>query len=116
VTVVLNEVAGVKYWGSVATPKVNSTKLLFVEMFPLLLMRVPFSTCVFAVMSCVDHELGYAGLKSYAWLPGGTPFIVLLFSVAAGRAPGVLDAFRRRGEECWEIGEVLSEPVIRVTA
>jgi len=40
----------------------------------------------------------------------------LLFSVAAGRAPGVLDAFRRRGEECWEIGEVLSEPVIRVTA
>src|SRR5204862_337674 len=35
----------------------------------------------------------------------------LLFSVAAGRAPGVLDAFRRRGEECWEIGEVLSEPV-----
>src|SRR5438876_8878365 len=40
----------------------------------------------------------------------------LLFSVAAGRAPGVLDAFRRRGEECWAIGEVLSEPVIRVTA
>src|SRR5881409_2382419 len=40
----------------------------------------------------------------------------LLFSVAAGRAPGVLDAFRRRGEECWEIGVVLSEPVIRVTA
>ncbi len=40
----------------------------------------------------------------------------LLFSVAPGRAPGVLDAFRRRGEECWEIGEVLSEPVIRVTA
>src|SRR3989441_8431745 len=40
----------------------------------------------------------------------------LLFSVAPGRARGVLDAFRRRGEECWEIGEVLSEPVIRVTA
>src|SRR5213592_3696474 len=34
----------------------------------------------------------------------------LLFSVAPDRAPGVLDAFRRRGEECWEIGEVLSEP------
>jgi selenide,water dikinase len=40
----------------------------------------------------------------------------LLFSVAPGRARGVMDEFRRRGEECWEIGEVLSEPVIRVTA
>src|SRR2546430_2761331 len=40
----------------------------------------------------------------------------LLFSVAPGRARGVLDAFRRREEECWEIGEVLSEPLIRVTA
>src|SRR5437879_5948383 len=49
-------------------------------------------------------------------LPESEPSGGLLFSVAAGRAPGVLDAFRRRGEECWEIGEVLSEPVIRVTA
>jgi selenide,water dikinase len=38
----------------------------------------------------------------------------LLFSVTADRARGVLDAFRRRGEGCWEIGEVVREPVIRV--
>jgi selenide,water dikinase len=40
----------------------------------------------------------------------------LLLSVAPGRGAGVLDAFRRRGEECWEIGEVVREPVIRVSA
>ena len=40
----------------------------------------------------------------------------LLFSVAPERARGVLDAFRRRGADCWEIGEVVREPVIRVTA
>jgi len=39
----------------------------------------------------------------------------LLFSVAPDRARGVIDAFRRRGEEGWELGEVISEPVIRVT-
>jgi len=38
----------------------------------------------------------------------------LLFSVAPDRAGSVIDAFRRRGEECWEIGSVLAEPVIRV--
>src|SRR5882672_4637865 len=38
----------------------------------------------------------------------------LLFSVAPDRAPSVIDAFRRRGEDCWEIGSVLAEPVIRV--
>jgi selenide, water dikinase len=40
----------------------------------------------------------------------------LLFSVEPGRASSVVDAFRRRGEECWEIGSVLAEPVIRVQA
>src|SRR5229473_828039 len=35
----------------------------------------------------------------------------LLFSVAPDRAPSVIDAFRRRGEDCWEIGSVLAEPV-----
>ncbi|MDQ3778509.1 MAG: ornithine cyclodeaminase family protein, partial [Actinomycetota bacterium] len=33
----------------------------------------------FAVMSAVDRGLGFAGLKSYAWLPNGTPFVVCLF-------------------------------------
>jgi selenide,water dikinase len=40
----------------------------------------------------------------------------LLFSIARERAAGVLDAFAAAGESCWEIGEVLSEPVIRVRA
>jgi selenide, water dikinase len=40
----------------------------------------------------------------------------LLFSVAPERARTVLDAFRRLGEECWEIGSVIAEPVIRVRA
>ena len=35
----------------------------------------------------------------------------LLFSVAPGRAGGVIEAFRAAQEECWEIGEVLAEPV-----
>jgi selenide, water dikinase len=38
----------------------------------------------------------------------------LLFSVAPDRADAVVGAFRARGEECWEIGRVLPEPVIRV--
>src|SRR5437773_2279799 len=54
--------------------------------------RLRLEDGVFAVMSCVDHELGYAGLKSYAWLPGGTPFVVLLFSVAAARLEAVIEA------------------------
>ena len=47
---------------------------------------------VFAVMPCVDHELGYAGLKSFLWLPGGTPFLVVLFSLEHAR----LEAVSRR--------------------
>jgi len=54
--------------------------------------RLRLEDGVFAVMSCVDHELGYAGLKSYAWLPGGTPFAVLLFSVANARLEAVIEA------------------------
>jgi alanine dehydrogenase len=46
----------------------------------------------FAVMPCVDHELGYAGLKSFAWLPGGTPFLVVLFSIAHARVEAILEA------------------------
>jgi selenide,water dikinase len=38
----------------------------------------------------------------------------LLFSVTPERAGGVGAAFTRRGGECWEIGEVLREPLIRV--
>jgi selenide,water dikinase len=38
----------------------------------------------------------------------------LLFSVQVEAAGDVLEAFTRRGEECWEIGEVVPEPLIRI--
>lgn len=38
----------------------------------------------------------------------------LLFSITPDRAPGVLAAFEAAGEPCWEIGEVIAEPVIRI--
>ena len=38
----------------------------------------------------------------------------LLFSVRPEQAGGVLDAFRRAGEEAWEIGTVRAEPEVRV--
>ena len=47
---------------------------------------------VFAVMPCVDHELGYAGLKTYAWLPAGTPFLVVLFSIERAALAAVVEA------------------------
>jgi ornithine cyclodeaminase/alanine dehydrogenase-like protein (mu-crystallin family) len=46
----------------------------------------------FAVMPCVDRELGYAGLKSYTWLPNGTPFVVVLFSLEHARLEAVIEA------------------------
>jgi len=54
--------------------------------------RLPLDDGMFAVMACVDRELGYAGLKSYAWLPDGTPFVVLLFSLAHARLEAVIEA------------------------
>src|SRR5436309_7043472 len=38
----------------------------------------------------------------------------LLFSVAADRAGSVIYAFKRRGEESWEIGQVRPEPAIPI--
>jgi alanine dehydrogenase len=49
---------------------------------------------VFAVMPCVDHELGYAGLKSFLWLPDGAPFLVVLFSIEQARVEAVVEADR----------------------
>ena len=71
----------------------------------------------------VDAVFG-AGLRIDPSIPGYLVSILtesetsggLLFSVGPDRARGVIDLFRRRGEECWEIGEVISEPLIRVTA
>ena len=46
----------------------------------------------FAVMSAVDHELRFAGVKSYAWLPRGTPFVVCLFDLDRGELAAVVEA------------------------
>src|SRR5438552_9562126 len=43
--------------------------------------RLPLEEGQFAVMACVDRELGYAGLKTYTWTPAGTAFLVVLFSL-----------------------------------
>ena len=40
----------------------------------------------------------------------------LFFSIAPDRAGRVLDAFAAAGEPCWDIGEVLSEPLLRIRA
>jgi alanine dehydrogenase len=48
----------------------------------------------FAVMSAVDAELGYAGLKSYTLVEGKLTFVVCLFSLADGRLAAVIEADR----------------------
>ena len=55
-------------------------------------VRAELPDGVFAVMPCVDRELGYAGLKTYAWLPGGTPFIVVLFSIERAELAAIIEA------------------------
>ena len=47
---------------------------------------------IFAVMSAVDHELHLAGVKTYAWVSAGTPFVVCLFDVEAGELRAVIEA------------------------
>jgi alanine dehydrogenase len=47
----------------------------------------------FATMACVDLELGFAGLKTYAWAPAGTPFLVVLFRLD-GRIEAIVEAER----------------------
>jgi ornithine cyclodeaminase/alanine dehydrogenase-like protein (mu-crystallin family) len=47
---------------------------------------------VFALMAAVDRELGLAGLKAYTWLPGGTPFVVVLFDTRSAELAAVIEA------------------------
>jgi ornithine cyclodeaminase/alanine dehydrogenase-like protein (mu-crystallin family) len=54
--------------------------------------RLPLEDGQFAVMACVDGELGYAGAKTYAWTPRGTPFTVLLYSLEHARLEAVVEA------------------------
>ena len=58
----------------------------------------------FAVMAAVDRELGYAGVKAYAAVPGRRAFVVSLFDLRAGELAAVIEAdtarpaAHRRGE------------------
>jgi len=54
--------------------------------------RSRLSDGAFAVMSAVDRELGLAGVKSYAALPGGTPFVVVLFDTEQAELAAVIEA------------------------
>jgi alanine dehydrogenase len=54
--------------------------------------RIRLEDGVFAVMAATDLELGLAGLKSYAWLPGGTPFVVVLFDSGRAELSAVIEA------------------------
>jgi ornithine cyclodeaminase/alanine dehydrogenase-like protein (mu-crystallin family) len=54
--------------------------------------RLRLDEGVFAVMAAVDRELGLAGLKSYTWLPNGTPFVVVLFDTSSAQIAGVIEA------------------------
>ena len=54
--------------------------------------RIHVEEGVFASMAAADRELGLAGLKTYAWLPGGTPFVVVLFDLAGATLAAVIEA------------------------
>ncbi len=56
-----------------------------------------------------DVPLALASLLFESETSGG-----LLFSVAPNRADTVIPSFAEQNEPCWEIGEVLSTPVLRV--
>ena len=45
-----------------------------------------------AMMAAVDAELGFGGVKTYAWLPGGTPFVVVLFDTETAELAAVIEA------------------------
>ncbi len=55
-------------------------------------VRAELPDGLFAVMPCVDRELGYAGLKTFAWLPNGTPFLVVLISIEHARIEAIVEA------------------------
>jgi alanine dehydrogenase len=54
--------------------------------------RIELEDGVFALMAAADARLELAGLKAYTWLPGGTPFVVCLFSTAKPGLVAVIEA------------------------
>ena len=69
--------------------------------------RIGLEDGTFAVMSAVDRELGYAGLKSYAVVGGKAAFVVCLFELErGGLLAAVLEAKHagRASHRCRERG------------
>jgi ornithine cyclodeaminase/alanine dehydrogenase-like protein (mu-crystallin family) len=54
--------------------------------------RVELEDGAFGVLHAVDRGLGLAGLTSYLWTGGGTPFLVVLFSLERAEVEAVLEA------------------------
>jgi alanine dehydrogenase len=80
-------------------------------------VRQPVEGGMFALMSAIDHELELAGLKSYAWVAAGTPFVVVLFDVARGQLAAVIEANRlgqlRTGAASGVAARYLARPGVR---
>ena len=55
-------------------------------------VRLPIPDGQFAVMPCVDRGLGLAGLKTFAWTPGSSPFLVVLMTIDDPEIVAVLEA------------------------
>ena len=55
-------------------------------------VRLEIADGVFAAMPAADAELGYAGLKTYAWTGSGTPFLVVLVSIEGTRIDALIEA------------------------
>ena len=68
----------------------------------------------FAVMSAVDPELGYAGVKAYAAVGGKVVFVVSLFDLRTGEVAAVLEADtagqRRTGAASGVAAKYLARP------
>jgi ornithine cyclodeaminase/alanine dehydrogenase-like protein (mu-crystallin family) len=79
--------------------------------------RLPLEDGQFAVMAAVDRELGLAGLKTYAWLPGGTPFLVVLFSTERAELDALIEADKlgqlRTGAASGVAAKYLARPGVR---
>ncbi|MEP6976966.1 MAG: ornithine cyclodeaminase family protein [Thermoleophilia bacterium] len=54
--------------------------------------RIDLEDGAFALMAAADAGLELAGLKAYTWLPGGTPFVVCLFSTDKPALVAVIEA------------------------
>ncbi|MGH3004120.1 MAG: ornithine cyclodeaminase family protein [Gaiellaceae bacterium] len=55
-------------------------------------LQLPIEDGRFAVMPCVDRGLGYAGLKTYAWTPVGSTFLVVLLSIEPPEVAAIVEA------------------------